>query len=108
GKWWSTFGLLIVMAIIVSIIGFAFQIPLLLISFFKEILQWENGSSTQLIIIVASIIGILGETLLYSILHIALAFQYFNLVERQESMGLMREIDSLGRETDFNSNEGDY
>ena len=108
GKWWSTFGLIVVMTIIVSIIGIAFQIPLLLISFFKEILHWENGSSIQLIIIVASIIGMVGETLLYSILHIAIGFQYFNLVERQESIGLMREIDSLGRETDFSSNEGEY
>lgn len=108
GKWWSTFGLLVVMAIIVSIIGIAFQIPILLISFFKELLQWEDGSSVQLIIILASIIGILGETLLYSILHIALGFQYFNLVERQESIGLMREIDSLGRQTDFSSNDGDF
>ncbi|QEC51801.1 hypothetical protein EDD80_102366 [Anseongella ginsenosidimutans] len=108
GKWWSTFGLIVVVSIIVTIIGIAFQIPILLISFFKEILQWENGSSVQMIIILASIIGMLGETLLYSILHIAIGFQYFNLVERQESIGLMREIDSLGREKDFNPNEGEY
>src|SRR3546814_16953489 len=93
---------------IVSIIGFAFQIPLLLISFFKELLQWENGNSMQVIIIAASIIGILGETLLYCMLHISLAFQYFNLVERQESIGLLRKIDSLGPNHDFNNNEGDY
>lgn len=108
GKWWSTFGLIVVVSIIISIIGIAFQIPLLLISFFKEILQWEEGSPVQLIIMVASVIGMLGETLLYSILHIAMGFQYFNLVERQESIGLMREIDSLGGERDYRPNEGDY
>jgi len=108
GKWWSTFGLLVVMSIIVSIIGVAFQLPLLLISIFKEILQWDNGRSFELIIMLASIIGMLGETLLFSILHISLGFQYFNLVERQESIGLMREIDPLGRQNEFDSHEGDY
>ena len=108
GKWWSTFGLVIVISIIVSIIGVAFQIPLLLIAFFKEILQWESGGSNQMIIIVASVIGILGETMLYSIVNLAMGFQYFNLSERQESIGLMQEIDSLGRKAEFNSNEGDY
>lgn len=108
GKWWSTFGLLVVMSILVSLIGIAFQLPMLLISIFKEILQWENGGSFELIIIVASVIGMLGETLLFSILHIALGFQYFNLVERQESIGLMREIDSLGKHSGYDPNEGDY
>src|SRR5690606_37428379 len=108
GKWWSTFGLLVVMSIIVSIIGVAFQLPLLLISIFKEILQWDNGRSFELIIMLASIIGMLGETLLFSILHISLGFQYFNLVERQASIGPMREIDSLGRQNEFDSHDGDY
>lgn len=99
GKWWSTFGLVIIVSIIVAIVGVAFQVPLLLISFFREILQWEGGGSNQLIIILASVIGILGETLLYSIVNIALGFQYFNLAERQESIGLMEEIHSLGERT---------
>src|SRR5690606_4079765 len=101
GKWWSTFGLLVGMSIIVSIIGVAFQLPLLLISIFKQILQWDNGRSFELIIMLASILGMLGETLLFSILHIARGFQYRNLGGGQEGMGLMREIDSLGRQNEF-------
>lgn len=108
GKWWSTFGLGVVISIIVAIMGIAFQMPLLLISIFKEILQWEGGGSNQMIIILASIIGILGESMLAGIVHLAMGFQYFNLAERQESIGLMEEIDSLGRKSEFNSNEGDY
>jgi len=37
----------------------------------------------------------LGSFLTYSIPIVALSFQYFNLKERQESVGLMQEIEQL-------------
>ena len=44
----------------------------------------------------------LGSFLTYTIPMIALSFQYFNLVERHESVGLMAEIEKL--ETDQQDN----
>ena len=52
---------------------------------------WFQGGMTLSVMFM-----ILGSFLTYSIPIVALSFQYFNLVERQESVGLMSEIDQLG------------
>lgn len=106
GKWWSTFGLIVVTSIIVSIVGFAFQLPLLLVGIAKTLKIWDADS--QVVLILASVIAQVGSTLLYSIVCIAIGFQYFNLVERQESIGLMQEIGSIGTKQENKRDEGEY
>ena len=59
---------------------------------------WFQGG-----MILSGILMILGSYLSYVIPIIALSFQYFNLVERQESVGLMSEIEQF--ETDPKSTD---
>jgi hypothetical protein len=97
-KWWSTFGLLIVSTIIMYIVSLLFSIPSLILTSIKDLADisidgssmWFQGSMT-----IAVIVMLLGSYLSYSIPMIALSFQYFNLVERGESVGLMSEIEEL-------------
>ncbi len=101
-KWWSTFGLLLVTSLIVSFMGFVFQLPqtvfTFLIAFHKtsdslaEPALWE-----QVGIMVSSVIATIGSNLLQSIVLIALIFQFYNLVERKEARGLMNKLDSFGK-----------
>lgn len=109
GKWWSTFGLLFVAYIIANAVTMLFVIPfyiLYFVSIFTMIEEtgvnadisswWFQGGMTLSVILM-----VLGSFLAYAIPMIALNFQYFNLVERQESVGLMSEIEQI--DTDSNT-----
>lgn len=92
-KWWSTFGLIIVMSIIVGVVSLVFSIPATIVTV-MGIVGKENSNS--LVIILTQALAILGARLLSALVVLALGFQYFNLVERQEGTGLLSAINSIG------------
>lgn len=93
-KWWSTFGLIVVMGIIVSLIGLLFAVPATVIAFLTGAKMLPDISVAWLIL--GNIINLVGRTLLNVVLYTAIGFQYTNLVERQEGRGLISAIDSIG------------
>lgn len=103
GKWWSTFGLLMVLYMIVGTISYIFIIPYYVILFTKIAHSVTEASVPQaddsfgVISIVFFTLYYLAQMLLYSLPNVGLAFQYFNLVERKESRGLMSQIESIGQ-----------
>lgn len=107
GKWWSTFGLVVVMSIVVGIMQLVFTIPMYINLFVKGLHQ--NLFSFDAGTIISNAFATLGMSLLYPLLFIAIAFQYFNMVERHESKGLMNEIDMAGKQAETApKNEGEY
>ena len=106
-KWWSTFGLLVVMFLIAGFMGYIFQLPQLIFTVvfalhkttdaLAEPAVWEQAG-----IIVSSVISTIGSNLLQSIVFVAMIFQFYNLVERKEAQGLMNRLDSFGK-TDVNA-----
>lgn len=107
GKWWSTFGLLIVMSFVIGLMQLVFTIPTYVNLFFNAI--HKGVFSFDLGTILSSVIGTIGISLVYPLLFIAIAFQYFNMVERHESKGLMNEIDMAGQQSEtILKNEGEY
>ncbi|MBO0358775.1 hypothetical protein J0X19_12525 [Hymenobacter sp. BT186] len=94
GKWWSTFGLSLIVSILVALLGMVFQIPQL-VPYVGKILNWDWADSS-LLNIAGSIVASAGGVMLYTLLLVALMFQYFNLVERKEGIGLRTLVDSLG------------
>ncbi|AQG82047.1 hypothetical protein [Spirosoma montaniterrae] len=94
-KWWSTLGLIIVMAIIAVIISTIFSIPNAVIGFLVGATQKTDRLTSWLLI--GNVISVVGQTLLYSLIYVAIGFQYGNLVERQEGRGLLSAIDQIGR-----------
>ncbi|MFD2932504.1 hypothetical protein [Spirosoma flavum] len=93
-KWWSTFGLILVMGLIVAIIGLIFAAPTAILAFLTGMKMLPDVSVVWLM--VGNVISIVGRTLLNVILYTAIGFQYTNLVERQEGRGLISAIDSIG------------
>lgn len=93
-KWWSTLGLLFVMAMLVGVVSFIFTAPAAVLGFMIGAKLMPGVPTT--IIVVGQAFATVGQYLLYSILYVGLGFQYFNLVERQEGTGLLSEIDSIG------------
>ncbi|MBC7570881.1 MAG: hypothetical protein H7319_14270 [Spirosoma sp.] len=93
-KWWSTFGLLIIVAIISAILGLIFNIPAGVVGFLAAAKLLPSASTFWLVL--TTIISSVGGTMLRAMICVALAFQYTNLVERQEGRGLISAIDSIG------------
>jgi len=101
-KWWSTFGLLFIASIIQTTIASAFLIPWY-INFVITMLHSLEGGPVSQPSFLSEMINNLFMTLyfitsflLYSIPLLALAFQYFNLVELKEAKGLLSRIESIG------------
>lgn len=94
-KWWSTFGLLIIVGIISGIIGYIFQIPTLIVtvtSFFKI-----GDGMNDIWMTIGGVISTVGSVLVRSLVLVAVVFQYYNLVERREGSGIISAIDNIGK-----------
>ena len=97
GKWWSTFGLIFVAVLIlyVVIIGVG-AVAVMVSGGFSATLHALKDES-PLVNVVLTSLGSFSTLLLYPPLLLALAFQYFNLVERREGAGLSLMVESLGQ-----------
>lgn len=110
GKWWSTFGLLFVTALMAYVVQLVFSLPFMVIYFaniFTMVEEVQNNPEDPTAIFemfssgymtVAMAISMLGAYLTYSIPLIGLGYQYSNLVERSEGRGLMNEIADFDKE----------
>lgn len=108
GKWWSTFGILLVIGTIVGLIQFAVNMILAMITAFSRLMYPAMPFYEIRNILFLSFASI-GASMLLPILYIAIAFQYFNVVERKESQGLKQQIDYAANKNDvILNNEGEY
>jgi hypothetical protein len=110
-KWWSTFGLLIVMSLIVSFMGFVFQIPQTVLTMIIAFHKVSDVNATpplwqQASLVASTLISTFGSNLLQAIIFLAMIFQFYNLVERQEAQGLLNKLESFGK-TDANAPKHD-
>jgi hypothetical protein len=96
GNWWFTFGLIIVIGMIQGFLGFILYMPNYIVTFFLAFAGVDSysGSLGKILYILSSIIASIGA-LLYTISTTAIAFQYFNLVERKEAPGLLHKIENI-------------
>jgi hypothetical protein len=103
GKWWSTFGLFMILSMIMGFISYIFLIPFYAITIISTLHQVETSSfnqpssTMQLITVISFTCYYMAYLLMSALPNIGLAFQYFNLVELKESKGLMEQIETLGQ-----------
>jgi len=106
GKWWSTFGLIFVLSMIAGILSYIPMIPLYIITFVSAMHSVETQTyappteGMQLATSIILPIFYMIYLVLGSLPNIGIAFQYFNLVERKESKGLMNQIENFGQPQD--------
>ncbi|MCA8831269.1 hypothetical protein [Hymenobacter pini] len=100
GKWWSTFGLLVVMFIMLWLILVLVLVALSMVGLpFTELMSGQTTEVSPLVrVLFIAYSGL--QTLLtlafYPLLMTAISFQYFNLVERHDGEGTRLLLDSLG------------
>lgn len=104
GKWWSTFGLVVILSLLVGIISYVFSVPASILQLATSLhdvgrtgeLNGPTGTIGTAIFILNSL-AYISQLLLYFLPTIGLVFQYFNLVELKESKGLIGQIDTIGK-----------
>lgn len=93
-NWWSTFGLILVISLVAGIASGVLSIPTYLLTFMTMLKVIEENNTALLIL--ATIVSTTGSTLFQAVVVIATAFQYYNLVEKKEGLGLMQRIAEIG------------
>ncbi|MFK5957761.1 MAG: hypothetical protein QM495_02710 [Lutibacter sp.] len=104
GEWWNTFGVVLVIGILVSMLGFIFSIPSLIYQFISMGVSITNEDPTAIlgiledpIYLVLNLIAYFGKFLFYSVTLVSSAFIYFDLNEQKNLTGTFEKIDNLGR-----------
>lgn len=97
GKWWSTFGLLFIMATLFYLVFASLGALAVLVGGVKSLLFSSGSGFSPFLVVVAAVSGVLS-VFFYVPLMLVLAFQYFNLVERREGVGLRLLVNQLGDE----------
>ena len=96
GKWWSTFGLILVMSMVLGLLASVVVIPVNLLNTWSIFSATETAFSPVLTV-AANALSTFVTLFLYPPIFIALAFQYFNLVERKDGESLRFLVDRLGQ-----------
>ncbi|MDJ0365085.1 hypothetical protein QMK33_07965 [Hymenobacter sp. H14-R3] len=95
GRWWATFGLILVATFLQSMLAVVFAIPQYAVTFGK-MLQ-VPGLGSDVLGLIAQCFYAVGIVITYTLPMLALVFQYFNLVEKREGRGLRLLVDQLGQ-----------
>ncbi len=103
GHWWETFGVVLVVWLITTILGYIFSIPAMIYFFIKmgTIISANDpavlaGSFTDPIYLILNGVSYIGQFVLYAITLISNVFLYFDINEQKNASGAMDKIDSLG------------
>jgi hypothetical protein len=102
-KWWSTFGLIMVLYLIAGVSSYIFLIPGYIIQGVSALHTTsvdtfqEPSLTMQAITILLFTLSYLVQMILTALPNLGTAFQYFNLVELKEAKGLMAQIQTLGQ-----------
>ncbi|RTQ50047.1 hypothetical protein EJV47_10415 [Hymenobacter gummosus] len=94
GKWWSTFGLIVVGSMALGII----TVPLSLFSQGAAVAVVAGGGfASKVALAVAQLVQLVVQLLLAPLFNLLLLFQYFNLVERRDHVSLQWRAEQLGQ-----------
>lgn len=102
-KWLSTFGVICITSLIIYIISIALYLPFTIIGAAISFNSLEGGASFDPDTSYVAAFGI-AITIVYSmsfflsmpVSYLALAFQYFSIVEEKEHIGLIARIETIG------------
>ncbi|MDT0676234.1 hypothetical protein [Autumnicola musiva] len=102
-NWWITFFTIFVVVLLIYVISFIFQLPLLIYTIIKMFTVFQENSAGDIsgvfdwVYMLLSIIASIFQYILYSILPLGLSFVYFNLNEKKNLTGTFESIENLGK-----------
>lgn len=103
GHWWETFGVMLVVSIITSIIGYIFSVPAVAYFFIKmgTVISTNDPSAMadafkDPIYLALNGISYIAQFILYAVTLITSVFLYFDIAEQKYGTGTNEKIDNLG------------
>ncbi len=98
-NWWPSLGFNLTVALLQSLIGYLFYLPLVIywIYIYFTALDWAAAEANPGISAALTVFYYLGSYLLQFILLISNTFQYHQLVEEHDSVGLLARITLIGQ-----------
>ncbi|OON69745.1 hypothetical protein [Hymenobacter sp. CRA2] len=95
GKWWSTFGLILVGSMAIGLVALTVAgiVGLIVALLSPGPLSLDSPGFTA-----GTIARLIINYAAYPVIFVLIAFQYFNLVERRDGVSLQWKIDQLGQE----------
>jgi hypothetical protein len=99
-NWWTVFGIIFIITLIVGILGSFASVPLSIIVAAKSFLSLKSFT-LPLIILFSLLQNIL--MLAYCLSAIAIAMCYFSLSEQKEGLGILSRIDAFGKNNNNNT-----
>ncbi|WBX77997.1 hypothetical protein PG911_07000 [Tenacibaculum ovolyticum] len=104
GHFWETFGVIIVVGLLVGMLGYIFQIPATIYQFIQMGIGMNSEDPTAVfglfsdpIYLLLNLVSILGQLMFYSITLITNVFLYFDINEQKNLTGTLEKIDGLGQ-----------
>lgn len=105
-NWWITFATVLVFGILISILGYVFQLPTLIYTMVESFTAIEKSSDPSAIAdiyqnwvyLLFAAIGSLGQLFLNIFTVIMAALVYFNLSEKHNFTGTYEQIDQIGND----------
>ncbi|GAB5525930.1 MAG: hypothetical protein Roseis2KO_38020 [Roseivirga sp.] len=110
-NFFNTLLLVIVVGLIAYFVSALFSLPQGIMYGIWTFSNLESGSTAEMpsymqaLSIVFSVFQSFGNIVTYSLLYVALAYQYSNLIERRESRGLMSRIGEMDKEQQEDEDE---
>lgn len=105
-NWWITFATLLIIGIIISIVGYIFQIPAIIYLWVKmgifsgEMDAESMGGIFDPIYIILNILAYAVQFILQTVTLVTAALIFFNLNEKKNLTGTMERIQNLGKTQD--------
>ncbi|WP_088654327.1 hypothetical protein [Geofilum rhodophaeum] len=96
GAWWQTFGVLFVLSIIYSMLGFIFSIPTMAYPVIQELSGAGMVEPASFAFIALTVFSVLGRFVLYPILLVGVGVQYFSLKAGSDNDDLLRKVEAIG------------
>ncbi len=93
GNWWMTFGLVVVLGLLIAVVSFIFELP----SFILGVGTGISGELPNTYLLIAVVLfAYIGKFLLNMVLYLGLGMQFFSLREREEHTTLLGKIENMG------------
>jgi hypothetical protein len=102
GHWWETFGLVLVLTLLISFLGYVIYLPFLLFTGFGAMSGMEGmdnpgefGERMGWVMTVFMLVAGLVSVLLQPLLQVPLGLQALSLMEEKQGRGLLQRVDQM-------------
>lgn len=98
-NWWITFGIMLLISMIIYFARAIFTLPQMVISMFfvTNSIEGDNNLTLTILMIVFTAISTLGSYLLLAVPYVGSIVQYYSLIEQKESPELLKRIRKINQ-----------